>query len=184
MRRARCINAHLKELDAVGFRSPFTIRNPEWMQVLEIEYDLSFFDTDPFEPIPGGTMSIWPFILGRFVELPYTLAQDYTLTTVLGETTPRLWLQKVDFIERYQGMVLVNTHPDYLSVPVNWKVYTDFLQAMRHREGYWRALPREAARWWSERATSVLDQFQLRAILREEDRDLEPSEICLVGNRI
>ena len=32
------------------------------MQALEIEYDLSFFDTDPCEPIPGGTMSIWPFL--------------------------------------------------------------------------------------------------------------------------
>ena len=117
MRRAKRINAHLKELDAVGFRSPLTMRNPEWMQALEIEYDLSFFDTDPYEPMPGGTMSIWPFILGHFVELPYTLMQDYTLTAVLGETTPRLWLQKVDFIERYHGMALVNTHPDYLLNP-------------------------------------------------------------------
>ena len=79
------------------------MRNPEWMQALEIEYDLSFFDADPYEPMPGGTMSIWPFILGRFVELPYTLIQDHTLTAVLGETTPRLWLEKVDFIERYRG---------------------------------------------------------------------------------
>ena len=45
------------------------------MRHLEIEYDLSFFDTDPFEPIPGGTMSIWPFFIGHFVELPYTLAR-------------------------------------------------------------------------------------------------------------
>lgn len=157
MRRARRINAHLKELGAVGFRSPLTIRNPEWMQALEIEYDLSFFDTDPYEPMPGGTMSIWPFFVGRFVELPYTLVQDHTLTVVLGETTPRLWLQKVDFIERYQGMALVNTHPDYLSDPVTRKVYTDFLQAIRHRDGYWHALPMDVARWWRARADTTTD---------------------------
>jgi len=91
------------------------------------------------------------------VELPYTLVQDHTLTAVLGETTPRLWLEKVDFIERYHGMVLVNTHPDYLSDPVTWKVYADFLQAMRHRDGYWHALPREVARWWRVRADSTAD---------------------------
>ena len=34
-----------------------------------MQYDLSFFDTDPFEPIPVGTMSIWPFMLGNFVEI-------------------------------------------------------------------------------------------------------------------
>jgi hypothetical protein len=155
MRQAKCINTHSKELDAVGFRSPLMMRNPEWMQALEIEYDLSFFDTDPYEPMPGGTMSIWPFLLGQFVELPYTLVQDHTLTVVLGETTPRLWLEKVDFIERYHGMVLVNTHPDYLSDPLTWKIYADFLQAIRHRGGYWHALPREVAWWWRVRADSA-----------------------------
>ncbi|MHA1380883.1 MAG: hypothetical protein ACTSRG_21160, partial [Candidatus Helarchaeota archaeon] len=72
-RRAEGINYYLRQLNAVGFRAPSTHRNPEWMQSLEIEYDLSFFDTDPFEPIPGGTMSLWPFRIGHFVELPYTL---------------------------------------------------------------------------------------------------------------
>lgn len=177
MRLAARINAHLKELEAVGFRSPFMMRNPEWMQALEIEYDSSFFDTDPYEPMPGGTMSIWPFILGRFVELPYTLAQDCTLTTILGETTPRLWLKKVDFIERYQGMVLVSTHPDYLSNPVNFKIYSDFLLSMRHRDGYWHGLPREVARWWRVRATSasgVSDPFLAQASLLVKVGDLGP----------
>jgi peptidoglycan/xylan/chitin deacetylase (PgdA/CDA1 family) len=177
MRRAERINYYLKQLDGVGFRSPLTMRNPEWMQALEIEYDLSFFDTDPYEPMPGGTMSIWPFIFGRFVELPYTLMQDCTLTTVLGETAPRLWLEKVDFIESYQGMVLVNTHPDYLSKPVNWEIYADFLQAMRRRGGYWHALPREVARWWRARAASadVSDPFLARVSIREEVGDPELS---------
>lgn len=152
MRRAARINQYLKDLDAVGFRAPFTHRQPEWMQALDIEYDLSFFDTDPYEPIPGGTMSIWPFEIGRFVELPYTLVQDYTLTAVLGETTPRIWLEKVDFIERYCGLALVNSHPDYLRDPANWRLYEQFLQTMRRRAGpYWHALPREVARWWRAR---------------------------------
>ena len=152
MRRACRINRYLKDLDAVGFRAPLTHRQPEWMQALEIEYDLSFFDTDPFEPIPGGTMSIWPFEIGRFVELPYTLVQDYTLTAVLGETTPRIWLEKVDFIETFSGLALLNSHPDYLLQPANWRLYEQFLQAMRRRDGsYWHALPREVARWWRAR---------------------------------
>jgi peptidoglycan/xylan/chitin deacetylase (PgdA/CDA1 family) len=165
MKRVKRINAHLKELDAVGFRAPLMMRNPEWMQALEIEYDLSFFDTDPYEPMPGGTMSIWPFILGRFVELPYTLVQDSTLTVILGETTPRLWLEKVDFIEKHQGMVLVNTHPDNLLDPVTWKVYADFLQTMRSREGYWHALPRDVARWWRARSDATTDVFPTGSVL-------------------
>ena len=158
MERAASINQYLLELGAIGFRSPLMMRNPEWLQALQIEYDLSFFDTDPFQPIPGGVMSIWPFFIGRFVELPYTLVQDSMLALVLGETTPKLWLQKVDFIEKYQGMVLVNTHPDYLSSPAPWKIYSDFLQAMRYRKGFWNALPREIARWWRQRVDAPFGQ--------------------------
>ncbi|MBI1794954.1 MAG: hypothetical protein HYR70_12310 [Chloroflexi bacterium] len=151
-KRVAKINARIKEYGMVGFRSPLTHRNPEWMQILDIEYDSSFFDTDPFEPIPGGAMSIWPYFLGRFVELPYTLVQDYTLTAVLGETTPRLWLDKVQFLKKYHGMALLNTHPDYLKERTTLNIYTEFLQSMKNSGGYWHALPRDAARWWRKRA--------------------------------
>ena len=177
-RRVERINAHLKELGAVGFRSPLTMRNPEWMQALEIEYDLSFFDTDPYEPMPGGTMSIWPFMLGRFVELPYTLAQDCTVGMVLGERTPRLWLRKLDYIENNYGMALINTHPDYLKDPNIWKMYVDFLQTVKERGNYWHALPRDVARWWRARAAGVSDQFLGRALIRECDGTFELNEIC------
>jgi len=171
MRRAERINRYLKEFGAVGFRAPLTHRHPQWMQALEIEYDLSFFDTDPYEPIPGGTMSVWPFEIGRFIELPYTLVQDYTLTAVLRETTPRVWLQKVDFLERCCGMVLINTHPDYLRAPSLWRIYSEFLETMRKRTGYWHALPREVAGWW--RARSRADS--LNALSGATQTQIEPA---------
>lgn len=147
-RRAARINEYLKEFGAVGFRSPLTHRNPEWMQFLKIEYDLSFFDTDPFEPIPGGTMSVYPFYIGHFIELPYTLVQDYTLTDVLGERTPNLWLDKVEFIRKVQGMALLNSHPDYLQNPSRFSIYSAFLHAIYEMTDFWNAHPSEVARWW------------------------------------
>ena len=71
---------------------------------------------------------------------------------MLGESTPRLWLEKVDFIEKWNGMALINSHPDYLRHPANLKIYADFLSNMKHRSGYWHALPKAAARWWRERS--------------------------------
>lgn len=155
LRHAKKINHYLDQFEAVGFRAPLTIRNPEWMQALNIEYDLSFFDTDPFEPIPGGTMSIWPFFTGKFVELPYTLVQDYTLISILGESTPKLWLQKIEFIEKYHGMALINSHPDYLIQKINWDVYREFLITVKNHNNFWHALPRDVARWWKKRANNV-----------------------------
>lgn len=145
------INGHLRRLGAVGFRSPLTHRQPEWMQALDLEYDASFFDSDPFEPVPGGTMSVWPFRLGRFLELPYTLAQDHTLVDVLGERRPRLWLEKAAYVRRFHGMALLNAHPDYLREPGHWQVYASFLEAVREQPGWWNAVPREVARWWRRR---------------------------------
>ena len=152
-RRAAHINEYMRSLGASGFRAPFTHRNPVWMQELDIEYDSSFFDTDPFETIPGGTMSIWPFMLGRFVELPLTLSQDHTLVSTLRERTPRLWLEKIDFIEEHRGLAMMVTHPDYLRERTTFDVYEAFLSGMKNRSGYWHALPRDVARWWRCRAT-------------------------------
>ena len=178
MRRAERINHYLKALGVVGFRAPLMHRNPAWLQALDIEYDLSFFDSDPYEPMPGGTMSPWPFMMGRFVELPYTLVQDHTLTEVLRESTPNLWLQKVDFIRDYNGLALVITHPDYLRSAKTWQVYADFLRAMRDIGDFWHALPREVARWWRGRATAesviTLAGGVSRTIAAPELAELDP----------
>lgn len=171
--KARELNSYFKSFEAVGFRSPLTLRHPYWMQALDMEYDLSFFDTDPWEPICGGTMTIWPFMIGHFVELPYTLAQDNTLVNILGETTPRLWLQKVEFIRRYHGMALVNTHPDYLRDKPVWKVYENFLKEMKTSGGYWNALPCEVARWWRRRSTDVEDSNRHLGVARLQEGELK-----------
>ena len=172
--RAAQINQYLNEWQAVGFRADLMHRQPYWMQALEAEYDLSFFDTDPYEPIPGGTMSIWPFFMGRLLELPYTLVQDYTLTSILNETSPRIWLEKVDFIEKYHGMALVNSHPDYLSQKNDWKVYREFLFKMKEHGNYWHALPRDVARWWKARAEQDSPGAVAQVRLGEDGLEIQP----------
>ncbi len=60
-RSARQINRYLKAWRAVGFRSGFTLRNLHWQHELEVLYDASTFDTDPFEPQPDAAGTIFPF---------------------------------------------------------------------------------------------------------------------------
>jgi hypothetical protein len=128
-------------------------------QILDIEYDSSFFDTDPYETMPGGTMTIWPFLMGRFVELPYTLPQDSTLFNTLGETSIDIWKKKVDWIVENQGMVLVNVHPDYIDFDGDRKdrrpgsgkyplvFYVELLDYVKSKGNYWNGLPKEVAIW-------------------------------------
>jgi glycosyltransferase involved in cell wall biosynthesis len=64
-KKARSINHYLRQWGAVGFRSGFMLRNLNWLHDLNIQYDASTFDTDPFEPQPDGTGTIFPFWVPR-----------------------------------------------------------------------------------------------------------------------
>jgi peptidoglycan/xylan/chitin deacetylase (PgdA/CDA1 family) len=160
MKRAPYVNSKLKEWDSATYCAPLTHRNPYWLQALDIEYDQSFFDTDPHEPMIGGVMTIFPFFVGKFVEIPYTLVQDHTLKMLMNETTPRLWLEKVAFIEQYHGMVMVNTHPDYLLNTRLMQIYTEFLCAMQSKSNTWHATPGKIARWWKARHEQSVEQAE------------------------
>lgn len=157
LERAEKINHYLEKYHATGFRSPCMHRNPEWMQMLNVDYDLSFFDTDPFEPQPGGGMSIWPFRIGKFIELPYTLVQDSTLRHTLKQDSPEIWLLKANYLRENHGMLLLNSHPDYLVEPALRNIYLDFLTELSQWNDYWHALPCEAAAWWRKREENWSD---------------------------
>lgn len=149
--RAKLINEAIKEYNAVGFRSPQVHRNLEWLQELNIEYDASCFDYDPYQPFPGGTGSIWPFIAGKFVELPYTLPQDHTLFYILKVKDINIWINKVDWLVKNHGMILLITHPDYLMESDHMRKYEELLSYLKDLNNIWYCLPKEIAKWFSEK---------------------------------
>src|ERR1035441_4719507 len=55
------INEYVREWGAAGFRSGFMLHNLDWLHQLNVQYDASTFDTDPFEPQPQGRNTIFPF---------------------------------------------------------------------------------------------------------------------------
>ena len=193
--KARKINGYLSEWKAVGFRSGFMLSNLDWHHELDIDYDMSTFDTDPFEPQPYGRHTIFPFWVGRsngtsldpqplalnpcrsgYVELPYTLPQDSTLFLLLREETPEIWIRKLDWIAEHGGMALVNVHPDYChfdndrpskrTYPV--ARYREFLEYVteRYRGEFWQPLPGELA--------GFVDKLSPRPILHRAKR------VCMV----
>ncbi|MBI5470773.1 MAG: hypothetical protein HY961_00365 [Ignavibacteriae bacterium] len=148
------INAYLRGWDAVGFRSPATHRNPEWMPMIDAEYDSSFPDTDPFEPQSGGCCSIFPFFIKNMVELPITITQDHTLLEILQADSIDLWKKKASWLIENHGLVNIIVHPDYMLTEKNLKFYEEFLQFIASQNDLWIALPKDVAQWWRERAAS------------------------------
>lgn len=162
--RAVRINHYLKEWHAVGFRSPAMHHNLEWLHELNVAYDASTFDTDPFEPQSDGVKTIFPFWVSGakqgegYIELPYTLVQDFTVFILMQEQSPKIWQQKLDWVAEKGGMAHLITHPDYTrfatgearltEYPVRY--YETFLNYVEQRYAgqYWNALPQDVAQFW------------------------------------
>jgi len=177
-RCAARINDYAREWEASGFRSGFMLRNLDWLHDLDVKYDASTFDTDPFEPQPQGRHTIFPFWVPNpngdsirheyatinssgkgYVELPYTLPQDFTLFVLLQEKTPEIWMQKLDWIAQHGGMALVDVHPDYVcfgngtatsrEYPVaHYKSFLEYVRK-RYNGAFWNTTPSKVAQFCS-----------------------------------
>jgi hypothetical protein len=175
MKRAARINGYLRKWDAVGFRSPSSQRNLNWIKYLNIKYDSSSFDIDPFEAQPDGFKTIFPFWVNGnadqkgYVELPYTLPQDFTLFVLMKQKTIDIWKQKLDWIAERGGMALLITHPDYMNFsgkklgieeyPAEF--YKELLEYVKSKYSglYWTALPKDVAEYFKN-ANHIFDKHE------------------------
>jgi glycosyltransferase involved in cell wall biosynthesis len=93
-----------------------------------------------------------------YVELPYTLVQDFNLFVVLQEPNIDIWKRKLDWVAQRGGMALLNTHPDYMcfdggkpdrdEYPAGY--YEEFLRYAQEKYAgeFWSANPRDVARYY------------------------------------
>ena len=168
--RAKKINRYLAEWGCVGFRAPAMHHNLDWIGDLDIVYDSSTFDTDPFEPQPDGMGTIFPFLVPRkgdrpaYCELPYTLPQDMTVMVLMAGEGLQVWKRKLDWIAENGGMALLNSHPDYMCLegtpsaseyPIG--LYEEFLlyAKKKYKEQCWAVLPREVASFCLENSSRL-----------------------------
>jgi hypothetical protein len=158
------INGYLGKWGTKGFTTPSMIRNHEWMHDLNIDFCTSTFDTDPFEPQSDGAGTIFPYWVQSnstkhgFLELPYTLVQDFTLFILLGKKNIDIWQKKLEWIVKKGGMALINTHPDYMNFDdrrckreeYSVGIYLDFLKHIikAYFDNYWNVLPEQLSNSW------------------------------------
>jgi len=158
------INRFIEQWKAAGFRAPSMHHNLAWHHRLNVAYDASTYDTDPFEPQGAGTGTIFPFSVTdpatghSYVELPYTMPQDHTLFILMKEENIDIYKRKLDWIAQNGGMAHLITHPDYLrfegdaetAMTYPARYYTEFLEYVKTRyEGqYWLASCEEVAAFY------------------------------------
>jgi len=173
LKRAKKINNYIHDWGVSGFYAPSMIHNLEWMHNLDIKYDASTFDTDPFEPQSDVNGTIYPTIIkneknnSHYIEIPYTLAQDITIFIILEEKNTDLWRQKLTWLVENEGLVFIKTHPDYMYWENGKKkideyqseYYIDFLKYIKekYKGEYWHALPRQIASFVDAKLTKDSD---------------------------
>jgi hypothetical protein len=152
--RAAEINRYAREYGSRGFRSGAMYRRQDWFDALDVAYDMSVPNVAHLEPQRGGCCTVMPHFIGDVLELPLTLAQDYTLFHILGDYSGDLWRTQVARVLAHNGLASVIAHPDYLQEPRALEAYTRLLEEivrLRSERNVWVAAPAEIDRWWRQR---------------------------------
>jgi hypothetical protein len=143
---------------------PFWVPRNHNPSTLNLEPLSSSSNLDPlfFNPSPP-TSNLYPPTASNngFIELPYTLPQDFTLFVLMKEENIDIWKKKLDWIVEKGRMALLITHPDYMNCNQGrctieeypMEFYEELLDYIKSKyEGqYWHALPKEMARFWKQK---------------------------------
>lgn len=158
-RRAAKINTYRTRFRAEGFRAAVLYRNQEWYDALDFSYDTSVPNVAHLDPQRGGCCTVMPYFVGKLVELPVTITQDYSLFHILNDYSINLWKQQAELVMQSHGLINVIIHPDYSISPRERAVFDALLShlaKLRDERGVWAALPKDIARWWRQRSAMKL----------------------------
>ncbi|MFN0171029.1 MAG: hypothetical protein ACKV22_31815 [Bryobacteraceae bacterium] len=188
LKRCSLINRYLEEFGSEGFRSPCMYRNLDWMNALNIQYDMSVPNVAHLEPQRGGCCTVFPYFADRILELPLTTIQDYSLFYILGDYSIEIWKTQIDLIRRKHGLISFIIHPDYVLNKRAFTTYTAllaYLTNVAREKDIWIALPGEVNRWWRQRNEMRLvlkdGKWQIEGEGRERARI---AVACIQGDQI
>jgi hypothetical protein len=179
LRRADRINSYRQQFDALGFRSAIMYRNVDWYDALDFSYDMSLPNVAHLDPQRGGCCTVLPFFIGKILELPLTVTQDYSLFHILHDYSIRLWKKQIALIQEKHGLISFIIHPDYIIETAARRVYgelLDYLSELRSHRETWIALPREVADWW--RLRNELNLVEANGSWRIEGKGNERARVA------
>jgi hypothetical protein len=154
LRRAQKINEYAEKYGATGFRAGVMYRNLDWYDAYEFSYDMSVPNVAHLEPQRGGCCTVFPYFVGKILEIPLTTCQDYSLFQILNDYSIELWKTQIALLQKKNGLISFISHPDYLIDLRARGVYESlltYLQETAEREKIWKALPGEVDAWWRAR---------------------------------
>jgi hypothetical protein len=158
--RAAKINAYGEEFGAEGFRAAVLYRKQLWYDALKFSYDMSVPNVAHLDPQRGGCCTVKPyFFQNGILEIPVTMAQDYTLYNILRDYSTSLWKQQARIVMENHGCMSFIVHPDYVLGSRERGIYKEllaYLDSLRNDCAVWITTPGQLNRWWRQRAAMTL----------------------------
>jgi peptidoglycan/xylan/chitin deacetylase (PgdA/CDA1 family) len=161
LRRAELIRKYRKQYGATGFRAAILYRNLDWLPELDFSYDMSVPNVAHLDPQAGGCCTLFPYFIGKTLEIPVTTTQDYSLFHIIGEYNLDLWKKQASRIMGKHGLMNFIIHPDYIVDEKPQQTYRDllaYLSQLRAEQNLWIPLPHEVDEWWRARGQMQLVQ--------------------------
>lgn len=172
LERVKRVNEYVEKFGALGFRAGAMYRNLDWYEAFQFAYDMSVPNVAHLEAQRGGCCTIFPYFIGKILEIPLTTSQDYSLFQILNDYSIDLWKRQIEIIRKRNGLMSFITHPDYLIDLRPRKVYESLLDYLRQivtRDKIWAALPGELDHWWRARS-------QMRLVAKGDHWEIEGPE--------
>jgi hypothetical protein len=159
VRRAALIRKYREQFKSTGFRAAILYRNLDWLPEMEFSYDMSVPNVAHLDPQSGGCCTLFPYYIGKTLEIPVTTTQDYSLFHVIGQYNIDLWKTQTSRILEKHGLMNFIVHPDYIVEERPQQTYRDLLAhlaKMRAEQNVWIPLPRDVDEWWRARGAMAL----------------------------
>ena len=142
-RRIDSARGFIEEYGVTGMRSPSLCRTPALFKVAaeRFQWDSSVPDTGP----GGGCASVFPYRIGKLLEIPLTMPMDADLVFRRGKPSsfPEAWMEKARYIRDVGGVAVLNTHPEphFSGRPEAWEAYAEFLRRVKELDP-WIVVPK------------------------------------------
>ena len=75
-------------------------RNLDWYEAFQFSYDMSVPNVAHLEAQRGGCCTIFPYFIGKILEIPLTTSQDYSLFQILNDYSIDLWKRQIEIIRK------------------------------------------------------------------------------------
>jgi len=167
--------------------------NLDWYHELEVEYDASTFDTDPFEPQPDSWAPFSPSGYLRFRRRMWSClhtAPGLHPFILMGK-------QNIDYLEeqarldrREWWQALMITHPIYMNFNGAKEVQNCYPPSItgfsrvrkRTLQGqYWNGLPRDVAKFWKPHIAGTDESIQSRESHHSANIETDNEVVCLIA---